>query len=56
MACIASMALGRAASELDVPNAMETGSATAAMNFFRGTLVSNATGSCTPTMKITRAT
>ena len=46
---MASMARGKAASELAVPKAIDTGSATAAMNFFSGTRTSSATGNSTPT-------
>ena len=49
------MARGNAASELAVPKAIVTGSATAAMNFLRGTRTIRAIGSKTPNMKTTKS-
>ena len=51
MASIASMARGRAASELAVPKAIVTGSATAFRNVRSGTRKISAIGSSTPRMK-----
>ena len=50
-----SMARGKAASELVVAKAMETGSAIAPMNFRMGTLASSATGRRTKRRNATSA-